>query len=265
MWVQHGGESVPGQAQYADLNGDGRTDLIYQGMDNKFWVSFSTGTGFTPPAMWVQHGGSFIAGQAQYGDLNGDGKADLIYQGTDNKFWVSLSTGTGFTPPAMWVQHGGTFQRQAQYGDLNGDGKIDLIFQGGGTQFWVSLSTGTGFTPPAMWVQQAGRAKLADLNGDGNADLILEAFSLANPTSNSYSRFWVSFSTGFGFTSPAMWVQYNGVSEEGQAQFADVSGDGMADLIHQGYLDNKLMVYLSTVQGSGQNTIPNLLVTLGNV
>ncbi len=264
MWVQHGGESVPGQAQYADLNGDGRTDLIYQGTDNKFWVSFSTGTGFTPPAMWVQHGGSFIAGQAQYGDLNGDGKADLIYQGMDNKFWVSLSTGTGFTPPAMWVQHGGTFQRQAQYADLNGDGKVDLIFQGGGSQFWVSLSTGTGFTPPALWVQQAGRAKLADLNGDGNADLILEVFSLANPPSNSYSRFWVSFSTGLGFTSPVMWVQYNGVSEEGQAQFADVSGDGMADLIHQGYLDNKFMVYLSTVQGSGKNAIPNLLVTLTN-
>ena len=27
------------QVQYADLNGDGKADLIFQGVDNTFWVS----------------------------------------------------------------------------------------------------------------------------------------------------------------------------------------------------------------------------------
>ena len=74
LWVQHGGSFLAGQAQYADLNGDNRADLIFQGFDNRFYVSLSTGNAFTAPVLWVQHGGSFLAGEAQYADVNGDGK-----------------------------------------------------------------------------------------------------------------------------------------------------------------------------------------------
>src|SRR5215467_1381966 len=197
--AEHGGPYLDGQAHYVDLNGDGKADLIFQGLDNLFWVSLSTGAGFTTPAPWVQHGGGVLIGQAQYADLNGDGKADLIFQGLDNLFWVTLSTGTGFTEPTLWVQHGGEFlDGQAQYVDLNGDGKADLIFQGLDNLFWVSLSTGAGFTEPTLWVQHGGefldgQAQYADLNGDGKADLIFQGWD---------NTFWVSLSTGTSFTSP---------------------------------------------------------------
>jgi hypothetical protein len=145
LYVTH----TPQLAQYADLNGDGRADLIFQRMDNSFWISLSTGPSFTPPELWMDHGGTFLEGQAQYVDLNGDGKADLIFQGSDNNLWVSLSEGTHFAPPALWMDHGGSFVAgQAQYADLNGDGKEDLIFEALDGTFWVSLSTGAGFTPP---------------------------------------------------------------------------------------------------------------------
>jgi len=52
-WIKHGGSFQAGEAQYADLNGDGRTDLIMQGLDNTFYVSLSTGT---PPAAPMQGG-----------------------------------------------------------------------------------------------------------------------------------------------------------------------------------------------------------------
>jgi hypothetical protein len=127
-WMQHGGGFVAGEAQYADVNDDGRADLIYQGLDNRFWVSTSTGTAFSPPQNLVTHGGGFIPGEAQYADVNGDGRADLIYQGLDNRFWVSTSSGTGFSPPQNWVTHGGGFiPGEAQYADVNGDGRADLI------------------------------------------------------------------------------------------------------------------------------------------
>jgi hypothetical protein len=91
QWVQHGGVYLAGDAaQYADVNGDGKADLIFQGVDNAFWVSLSTGNGFTSPTWWAQHGGTFIAGQAQYADVNGDDKDDLILQVVDNDFWDSL-------------------------------------------------------------------------------------------------------------------------------------------------------------------------------
>src|SRR5262249_53669802 len=80
-----------GEAQYADLNGDGKADLIFQGLDNLFWVSLSTGAGFTEPTLWVQHGGEFLDGQAQYVDLNGDGKGNGKVQGWEKSFLVSVS------------------------------------------------------------------------------------------------------------------------------------------------------------------------------
>ena len=101
--VQHGGTFVPGQARYADLNADGKADLILQGWDNTFWVSLSTGTGFTLPALWMDHGGSFVQGQAQYADVNNDGKADLIFRGMNYTFWVNLSTGNSFASPQLWL------------------------------------------------------------------------------------------------------------------------------------------------------------------
>lgn len=71
-----------GQAQYADVNGGHKPDLIMHGNDNTFWVSRSTGTGFTTPQAWAKHGGSFGDGSvAYYGDVTGDGKADLVFRG----------------------------------------------------------------------------------------------------------------------------------------------------------------------------------------
>lgn len=245
QWLQHGNSFIPGQAQYADLNGDGKTDLIFQSEDNQFWVSLSTGAGLNPPVSWMQHGGTFLDGQAQYADLNGDGKADLIFQSTVNQFWVSLSTGTGFNPPAQWLQHGATFiDGQVQYADLNGDGRADLIYQATDNKFWVSLSTGTGFSPAQSWLQHgntfiAGQAQYADLNGDGKADLIYQG---------NNNQFWVSLSSGSGFSPAGSWLQHGGQFIAGQAQYADLNGDGKADLILQGN-DNKFWVSLSTGAG----------------
>jgi hypothetical protein len=192
-WMKHGGNFIPGEAQYADVNGDGKRDLIMQGLDNNFYVSLSTGTGFTGAQSWMKHGGDFIPGEAQYADVNGDGKADLIMQGLDNNFYVSLSTGAGFTGAQSWMKHGGDFiPGEAQYVDLNGDRKADLIMQGLDNNFWVSLSTGTGFTGAQSWIKHSGsfvpgEAQYADLNGDGKTDLIMQGLDNA---------FWASLSTG---------------------------------------------------------------------
>src|SRR5439155_176102 len=95
-WIQHG-QSLPGQMQYVDVNGDGRADAVYFDTlrSNGVWVSLSTGTGFTTPALWLQHGPS-TPDQIRYADVNGDGRADALYFDTlrSNGVWVSLSTGT---------------------------------------------------------------------------------------------------------------------------------------------------------------------------
>ncbi len=242
QWQDHGGSFAPGQAQYSDVNGDGRPDLVFQGTDNAFWVSLSTGTSFQAATLWLDHGGSFATGQAQYPDVNGDGKADLAFQGTDNAFWVSLSTGTNFQAAVLWLDHGGSFTSgQAHYPDVNGDGKADLAFQGTDNAFWVSLSTGTNFQAAVLWLDHggsftSGQAHYPDVNGDGKADLAFQG------TDNA---FWVSLSTGTNFQAAILWFDHGGSFVPGQAQYSDLNGDGKADLAFQG-TDNAFWVSLST-------------------
>ena len=94
--MTEGGPFVDGQVQFADLTGNGREDMIFQGVNEPVLGLALDRDGLPRPQLWATEGGPFVVGKAQYADLTGDGKADLIYRGIDNRFWVSLSTGTGF-------------------------------------------------------------------------------------------------------------------------------------------------------------------------
>ena len=59
--MSEGGPFVAGQAQFADLTGNGEDDMIFQGVDNRFWVSLSTGTSFSKPVLWVSESGGGFA------------------------------------------------------------------------------------------------------------------------------------------------------------------------------------------------------------
>ncbi len=245
VWMDHGETFQAGKTRYSDMNGDGKSDLIYQNSQNEFWVSLSAGSGFASSSVWMDHGETFQAGKAQYADMNGDGKSDLIYQNSQNEFWVSLSTGSGFGSGGIWLDHGETFQSgRAQYADVNGDGKADLIFQSGTNEFYVSLSTGSGFGSGGIWLDHGasfvpGQAQYPDVNGDGKTDLVFQSEN---------NEFYVSLSTGSGFGSGGIWLDHGETFEAGKAQYADMNGDGKSDLIYQNS-QNEFWVSLST--GSG--------------
>lgn len=221
---------APGQVQYADMNGDGKADLIFQTTSNAFWVWTGSSSGFENPVKAMQHGAAYRAGQAQYADINGDGKADLIFQGSDNSFYLSLSNGTTFGSPKRVLKHAGGFVAgQTHYKDVNGDGWADLVFQNGSNVFFLSLSSGAGFATAQIAAQaggtyQAGQAQFADINGDGKSDLIFQGLD------NSF-RLYLATDSGFG--KSVQTVKHGGTFRAGQAQYADVDGDGKEDLIFQ--------------------------------
>ena len=170
--------STGGTSLVADVNGDGRADLLLQDLNNRFWLSLASTTGYSMPVIAVQHGGSYNPDGAHIADINGDGRADLLMQGFDNKFWLSLSTGSGLGSPVLALTHGGPFNPTgAHLADVNGDGRDDMLFQATDNTFWLSLSTGTSLGSPVKVLQHGGvfnpdGAHVADVDGDGKADLL---------------------------------------------------------------------------------------------
>ena len=94
--LQHGGGFNPYGAHIADVSGDGKADVLFQGTDNSFWLSISSGSAFSAPTKVLQHGGGFNPMGAHVVDVNGDGRADVLMDGLDHRVWISISNGSGF-------------------------------------------------------------------------------------------------------------------------------------------------------------------------
>jgi hypothetical protein len=237
----------------ADVNGDGRADIVAFGVHGTF-VSLSTGTGFDPPALWIRNYGVAAGGwvsQNRYprtlGDVDGDGLADIVAFGERGVF-VSLSTGSGFAPPALWVRSFGQvsgWSSQDVYprlmGDVNGDGLADIVaFANSGV--YVALSNGHGFdraifalqdfgvgAAAGLWTSQNLYPRmLADVNGDGWADIVgfgkLGCY-VAESAGIGFSPKVLSY-PNFGFAAGS-WV-----SQDRYPRFmANVNGDGKADIV----------------------------------
>jgi hypothetical protein len=278
LWVANYGYNAGGwrvenhPRLLGDVNNDGRDDIVGFGNDGA-WVSLSTGTGYTAPALWVNNYGYNAGGwRTQYhprhlADVNNDGRDDIVGFGNDGA-WVSLSTGAGFTAPALWVNNYGynaggwrVEYHPRHLADVNNDGRADIVGFGNDGA-WVSLSTGAGFSAPSLWVNNYGYnaggwrveyhpRHLADVNNDGRADIV----GFGNDGA------WVSRSTGAGFTAPSLWVANYGYNAGGwrvpyhPRELADVNHDGRADIV--GFGNDGVWVSRST---GGGFTAPQLWV-----
>ena len=63
----------------ADVDGDGRADLIVGYSGTTTAVAFSNGNGFTAPTSLGVSYGAFVLSANRIGDIDGDGRADFIY------------------------------------------------------------------------------------------------------------------------------------------------------------------------------------------
>jgi hypothetical protein len=131
------------------VNGDNRADIVGFGNDGA-WVSLSTGSGFSPPALWVNNYGYNAGGwrvenhPRLLADVNGDNRADIVGFGNDGA-WISLSTGSGFSTPTLVVNNFGynaggwrvgSHPRMAA--DVTADGRADIVGFGNDGA-WVSV------------------------------------------------------------------------------------------------------------------------------
>jgi FG-GAP-like repeat len=241
-----------GQRIMADINGDGKADIVAFG-DAGVWTALSTGDGGFAPAKFVlanfgrEQGWDPSIHVRLLADINGDGKADIVGFG-DAGVWTALSTGDGgFAPATFVLANFGVNQgwdpslHVRLMADINGDGKADIVAFGY-AGIWTALSAGGGgFAPEQFvlanfgteqgWDPSIHVRQVADINGDGKADIV--AFG--------YAGVWTALSAGNGGFAPEKFVLANFGAEQGWFPSlhvrltADLNGDGKADIIAFGY------------------------------
>lgn len=174
----------------ADVNGDGRADVVGFGRDG-VWVAHSLGNRFAAPQFVLADFGYNQGWRVDQhvrtlADVNDDGLADIVGFGTYGVF-VSLSTGTGFSKPAWFTTEFGanTGWRVSMHprmlADVNQDGRADIVaFGSDGVR--VALSGSVRFYPselvlPDMGYNHGWRVDehprfVRDVSGDGRPDLV---------------------------------------------------------------------------------------------
>jgi hypothetical protein len=236
--------STPVWVAVADVNGDGKPDLIVaNSSDNTVSVLLNTTTpGALTPSFATQQ--PFALGSNSrsvvVGDVNGDGMPDLLVaNSSDNTVSVLLNTTTpGATTPSFAIQQAfaaGAGPDTVAVGDLNGDGKPDLVVANlsAGTVSVLLNTTVPGAATLSFVTQQPfavgnkpRSVAVGDVNGDGKPDLIV-----ANSSDNTVSV--LLNTTPPEATTATFATQQTFATGAGPASaaLADVNGDGRPDVV----------------------------------
>jgi hypothetical protein len=238
--------SSSGSAQLADVNGDGKPDIITANLYNSS-VSVLLGNGDGT----FQAAKTFAAGKypvsVVVGDVTGDGIPDLVVCNSTSTGTISILQGKGngtFAAPRA-LRTGGTYAGSVAVADVNGDGKPDLVVANyysdtvsvllskGGGKFAAPVSFGTGLDPAQVAV--------ADINGDGKPDIVV-----CNFLSNT-----VSVLPGLGNGTFARAVSFGTDTGPGFLAVADVNGDGKPDVITNNYAGDVSVLLNTSTPGVG--------------
>jgi hypothetical protein len=260
--------SDPSTVTEADVNGDGKPDLIYLDgtAPKQLHVLLGNGDGTFAAGQNV-HLPSSIGGTITVADLNKDSKPDLILGGDTAKGEIAVLLGNGdgsfqtaivstFTPTVTAYVEMNSLIGVA---DFDGDGSADLAASDIlNNKVYILTGNNKGsFTLKSTLMGEGTPSKVltADLNGDGHQDLVVQMGGS------------VMVYLGKGDGTFQAGVNYTGIDNVQGFLLTDFDGDSRPDLAVVGY-DSSIAIlhgnsdgtFAATSEGgssySGPSTIP---------
>jgi hypothetical protein len=243
----------------ADLNGDGRSDLILvHATSLDVFLSNGDGT-FAAPVNYSDNLDSVAAVFA--GDVNSDSKIDIVVasgvplQGTPNPTVATLLGNGNGTLQAPSLAAFPAAIPNGVFADVNGDGKLDVVTalqvflaQSGGYQSGASLVSQNNSTP---CTGMNGSIAVADLNGDSQPDI-----ATADCANNTVTVYLNSGSGNFQ-QGTSYWA---GDDPEG-VNIVDTNNDGIPDILSANSNSSDVTVLLG--KGDGTFQTPQIGYSVG--
>ena len=231
----------------ADINGDGSLDVITTSLlKNTVTVQLGNDDGTLGPGETVSVGPAPTS--VAVADLNGDGRPDLVTTNSGgNSVSVLLGNGDG-TFSVQQTYPVGRSPRAVAVADLTGDGVPDLIVANYNDDT-VSVLVGKGdgtFLPQEVFDvgEKPYSLAVADLTGDGKPDIVV-----ANSASDT-----VSVLMNLGGSKSHVNFAPQQIFATGRQPFsvavADITGDGIPDIITANAASNSVSVLLGNGAGA---------------
>ena len=123
---------VSGEIKVADMNNDGRNDMVFQSGDGEFAVVLQLGNGTLsalPDLYTVNAGIQGFMSTFTVGDANGDGKSDVVVAstGVTGFFHLFLQNGAGKLDPPVQINLQQNPPEAIELADISGDGLNDIV------------------------------------------------------------------------------------------------------------------------------------------
>ena len=238
----------------ADMNGDGKSDVVVANATGGVGVLLGNGNGTFQPSTTYGAGSGAVA----VADVNGDGKPDVVAT-----IWGSASAqvlvggGDGSLLPAASYATGLSYAITLALADVNNDGNLDLLVGDCGANGCAPSETGAlgvlfgngdgTFRPVRLYTGgQPHSIALGDVNGDGRPDVVAA----------NWGRGTVGVLIGNGDGSFQSMRTYGaGGDVPTQAAVADFNGDGALDIAVVNYTDTfSLGSPVGVLLGNGDGT-----------
>lgn len=223
--------SDAGKIRVADLNHDGKLDIVGTGYDtNTVSVWYQDSGKFKNAVSYaVPHDG---LAELSTGDINGDGRQDVVVLSVREParlgYLLQLAAGGLDTPRYLSVNASYSYFGATAIGDVNGDGRNDILFALGistpttlgvytlsGKQFVATSYVSEKISPTAM--------DIGDVNNDGRNDVLVmhgAAMSL-----------YLQAQDG-SLQAEEMYAVSNGAEYSDNAlALGDINGDGYKDVV----------------------------------